>query len=438
MKYNNLQMQRLIIKGEKKLEGSIDVRGSKNAATPIIAATLLTPKTCTLDNVPLVEDVKKMLTIVEELGAEVKFVGKRKVKITAKNIDPKKLDSELVQRMRSSILLIGPLLARFGKVSVPQPGGCVIGSRPINTHINAFLKMGVRVDIEGVKNNGSGKNNVYHFTANGDKLNGREIILDEFSVTATENVMMASCLAKGKTVIKTAAAEPHVQNLADFLRKIGVSVEGDGTSCIQVKGEEKLSGAEHFICHDYIEAGTFIILGLATKSEIEVRNVPVDHLELFLTKMKNFGARLKIKDNTVKVSPTKSMVIPKVQAMPHPGIPTDLQAPLGVLSTQTKGLTLIHDPLYEGRLKYLEELNKMGAETVICDPHRAIISGPTHLHGVMLDPLDLRAGAALLIAGLIAEDTTIIKDISQADRGYEDIDKRLRALGADIRREKAT
>ncbi len=429
-------MKRLIIEGGNPLRGSIDVRGSKNAATPIIAATLLTSEPCVLSNIPLVDDVKKMLFIVESLGAEVVFLNKRTVRITAKNIDPKKLDNELVQKFRSSILFIGPLLARFGKVSVSQPGGCVIGSRPIDTHINAFLKMGVKVEVEGVKRNGSGRNNVYHFRANGEKLNGREIILDEFSVTATENVLMASSLAKGKTVIKTAASEPHVQELASFLRKIGVTVVGDGTSTITVQGKENLGGAEHAICPDYIEAGTFIILAMATKSELEITSVPVAHLELFLSKMKSFGGKIKVKKNSVNISPSKNIVIEKVQAMPHPGIPTDLQAPLGVLATQTKGLTLIHDPLYEGRLKYLEELNKMGAQTVVCDPHRAIIGGPTQLHGVMLDPLDLRAGAALIIAGLIADGTTIIKDISQADRGYEEIDKRLRELGADIKRVK--
>lgn len=415
------------------MEGVIDVRGSKNAATPIIAATTLTPNPCILDNVPLIDDVMKMIEIIRGMGGVIEFIDKRKIRVVTENIDPQRLDFEMVQKMRSSILLVGPLLARFGKVSIPHPGGCVIGSRGLETHINAFVKMGAKVEIEGVKNNGSGKLNVYHFSID-KKLKGREIVLDEFSVTATENILMASSLVEGKTVIKTAATEPHVQDLSIFLRKMGVDIKGDGTNEIEVIGRKDLKEAEHFITYDYIEAGTFILMALATKGNITVVNVPVGQLELFLTRLKSFGAKLNIKKDSVVVSPSKNIVIPKIQTMPHPGIPTDLQAPFGALATQTKGLTLIHDPLYEGRLKYLEELNKMGAEIVICDPHRAIINGPTELHGTVLDPLDLRAGAALIIAGLIADGITIIRDISQADRGYEEIDKRLKDVGANIKR----
>jgi UDP-N-acetylglucosamine 1-carboxyvinyltransferase len=425
--------QKLIIEGRRKLEGVIDVKGSKNAATPIIAATLLTSSPCILDNLPLVEDVKAMLEIIEEMGAEVEYLDKRKVKIVAKNINPSRLSFDLVNRMRSSILLVGPLLARFGYVKIPQPGGCIIGSRSIDTHLNAFRKMGVEIEEFGLKKNGSRTFNVYHLKVK-NRLQGKEIILDEFSVTATENVLMAATLAKGKTIIKIAASEPHVQNLACFLKKMGADIKGEGTSTIEVKGKDFLGGAEHFICYDYVEAGTFILLGLATKGRICVENTPVNDLKLLLTKLKNFGAKLKIEKNKVTTSPGKNLVINKIQTMPYPGIPTDLQAPLGALSTQTEGLTLIHDPLYEGRLKYLEELNKMGAEIVICDPHRAIINGPTRLHGTRLDPLDLRAGAALIIAGLVAEGTTVIKDISQADRGYEEIEKRLSKIGAVIKR----
>ncbi len=427
---------RLIINGKQIMEGAIDVRGSKNAATPIIAGTILASDFCILDNVPLVDDVNKMIELIKTMGGEVSFLGKRKIKINTKNINPEKLDFEMVQRMRSSILLVGPLLARFGKVSIPYPGGCVIGSRGLDTHINAFIKMGAKVIVEKIKNNGSGKLNVYHFSID-KKLRPKEIVLDEFSVTATENVLMASSLIEGKTTIKIAAAEPHVQDLASFLRKMGAEIVGDGTNEITVKGKSKLSGTEHFICYDYIEAGTFILMALATKSSMEILNTPVNHLELFLAKLKSFGAKIKVKEDRVVVSPSKNIIIPKIQTMPHPGIPTDLQAPFGVLATQTKGLTLIHDPLYEGRLKYLEELNKMNAEIVICDPHRAIINGPTELHGAVLDPLDLRAGAALIIAGLVADGITIIRDISQADRGYESLDKRLRKVGADIKRVKS-
>ncbi len=425
--------QKLIIEGKSKLEGVIDVRGSKNAATPIIAATLLTPEPCILDNVPLIQDVKAMLEIVKDMGGKVEYIEERKIKITTKDVDPKNLNFDLVSKMRSSILFIGPLVARFGRIRIPQPGGCVIGSRPVDTHIRALCEMGVEFEEFGLKKNGSRTSNVYHLKAQ-KRIKGKNIVLDEFSVTATENVLMAATLAKGKTVINTAACEPHVKDLALFLKKMGADIKGEGTNTIEVRGKEKLGGAEHFICYDYIEAGTFVLLSLAAKGKVSIENTPVEDLQLFFSKLKKFGAKIKLEKNRVTVSPWKKLFMDKIQTMPHPGIPTDLQAPLGVLSTQSEGLTLIHDPLYEGRLKYLEELNKMGAEIVLCDPHRAIINGPTKLHGVKLDPLDLRAGAALIIAGLIAEGTTIIKDVTQADRGYEEIEKRLSKIGARIKR----
>jgi UDP-N-acetylglucosamine 1-carboxyvinyltransferase len=424
---------KLIIEGKQVLKGTIDVRGSKNAATPIIAATLLTSSPCILENIPLIEDVKKMLEIVKRLGAKVEFIEKRKVKIVAKNINPEKLDFDLVKQLRSSILFVGPLLARFGEIRIPEPGGCVIGSRSIDTHLNAFAKMGVEIEKFELKRDGSKYSNGFSFKAKKNLL-GREVVLDEFSVTATENILMAATLAKGTTTIKIAAAEPHVQDLISFLQKMGAEIKSVGVNSYEIKGKDSLGGAEHFICYDYVEAGTFILLALATKSNICIENTPIEHLELFLNELKSFGAKMKIENNRVTVFPSKTLLMKKVKTMPYPGIPTDLQAPFGVLATQTKGLSLIHDTLYEGRLKYLEELNKMGAEIVVCDPHRAIINGPTKLYGTKLDPMDLRAGAALIIAGLIAEGITIIKDITQADRGYEEIDKRLCNIGAKIKR----
>ncbi len=426
---------KLIIEGKSKVKGTIDVRGSKNAATPIIAATLLTTQPCVLDNLPLVEDVRKMLDIVEQMGAEVDFLEERKVRITAKDIKLENLTFDLVNKMRSSILLVGPLVARFGFVKIPQPGGCVIGSRPIDVHLDALSELGVEIEEFGLKKNGSKSSNTYHFRVN-ERLKGREVVLEEFSVTATENILMAATLAEGKTVINTAACEPHVQDLALFLKKMGADIKGEGTSRIEVKGKEKLSGAEHFISYDYVEAGTFLLMSLASGGNVRIKNAPVSHMKLLLSKLKSSGGKIEEKEDEIIVHPSKELSMEKVQTLPHPGIPTDLQAPLGAFATQTKGLTLVHDPLYEGRLKYLEQLNKMGAEIVVCDPHRAIINGPTRLHGVKLDPLDLRAGAALIIAGLVAEGTTIIRDISQADRGYERIEERLWELGAKVKRVK--
>ncbi len=431
---------RLIIKGGKKISGSIDVRGSKNAATPMIAATLLAEKKpCKITNLPLIADVYKMIRLIESIGAKVEWEGERSILVDATDIDPEKMDQKLVAQMRSSILVMGPLLARFGKLSIRHPGGCLIGARPIDTHLNGLRDLGVEIEIEefGASQTSdtaeTKKAHMYHLKA--DNLKGKEIILDEFSVTGTENMLMAACLADGETTLKIAAAEPHVVNLAQFLNKMGASIEVAGTNTYKIKGKSALKGANQEVIPDYLEAGTFIILGLAAEGKIKINNVPTDHLELTISKLKKFGGNIKeIENNVLEVSGNGTLEIPKIQAMPYPGIPTDLQSPLGVLATKAEGLTLIHDPMYEGRLKYLEELNKMGAEIVMCDPHRAIINGPTELHGTQLDPLDLRSGAALIIAGIIADGTTIIKDVSQADRGYEEIEKRLRKIGVDVKR----
>lgn len=425
--------EKLIIKEGSKVSGSINVRGSKNAAAPIIASTLLSSEPSVLENIPLIDDIKKLLQVIKNMGGEVDFLEERKIKINPENIDPNKLDFNLLTKMRISVLLLGPLLARFKEVKIPYPGGCVIGSRPIDTHINALSELGVEVEELIEESDLPGRQNIYHFKAK-QGLKGKEIILEEFSVTATENIMMAAVLAEGKTVIKTAAAEPHVRHLACFLKKMGADIKGEGTHTIEINGKKELKGGEYKVPYDYIEAGTFILLGLTTKAMISVENTPVEDLDLFLSKLKGFGAKIDIKENEVVVHPSGKVKMSKIQMMPHPGVPTDLQAPLGVFATQTEGLTLVHDPLYEGRLKYLEELNKMGAEIVICDPHRAIINGPTKLYGAKLNPLDLRGGAALIIAGIIAQGTTVINDATQVDRGYEEIDKRLRAVGVDIQR----
>ncbi len=417
----------------------MDVRGSKNAATPMIAATLLAEEGVSkISNLPLIADVYKMISLIESVGAKVEWVGEREITVDATDISPESLDQKLVAQMRSSILVMGPLMARFGKLSIRHPGGCLIGARSIDTHLNGLESLGVKIEVEefgATETHDSGetkKAHIYHLEA--DSLKGGEVVLDEFSVTGTENLLMAASLADGSVVIRIAAAEPHVQNLAVFLNKMGAEIEFLGANSYLVKGKKKLSGADHAVIPDYLEAGTFIIMGLASGGKLRVKNVPVDHLSLVLSKLKKFGGNLRItSESTVEVGGGR-LQIDKIQAMPYPGIPTDLQSPLGVLATQAEGLTLIHDPMYEGRLKYLEELNKMGAEIVMCDPHRAIINGPSKLHGTKLDPLDLRSGAALIIAGIIAEGTTIIKDVSQADRGYEEIDKRLREVGIDIKR----
>jgi UDP-N-acetylglucosamine 1-carboxyvinyltransferase len=417
--------EKFIIQGGKPLRGVIEVRGAKNAAFPIIAATLLTKEECIISNIPLIEDVFRMLEILESTGAKVSWLDKRTVKIRARNISNSKIRKDIVVKLRGSILFFGPLLARLGEIKFPQPGGCLIGARPIDTHLDAFSQLGVKIEKNGqsflLKTKSIPKN--------------RTVVLNEFSVTATENVLLFASLIPGKTVIKIADADYPIQELAKFLKKMGVKIRGAGTHTLTVYGTKKLKGAKHKLMYDPIEAGTLIIMAAATKGNVTIKNAEISFLELPLKKLKDFGVPYEILDkSTVKILPWKFLKIDKIQALPYPGIPTDLQSAFGVLATQAEGSTLIHDPLYEGRLKYLEELNKMGAKIFFADPHRAIIQGPTQLHGQEVGPLDLRGGAALIIAGLIAKGRTVIDNIYQIDRGYERIEERLEKIGADIRR----
>jgi UDP-N-acetylglucosamine 1-carboxyvinyltransferase len=420
--------EKFVIQGGKPLKGIVEVGGAKNAATPIIAATLLTDKECQINNLPLIEDVFRMLEILEQMGADISWPRSRTVKIKCKNINPFKIKPETVKKMRSSVLLIGPLLARFGEVKISQPGGDIIGARPIGIHLDAFRTLGAEISRD---------KDWYYFKAKRG-LKPTKVILKEFSVTATENMLMASSLTPGKTKIDIAATEPHVQDLTRFLKKMGAKIKGGGSHELQVFGKEKLEGVSHSIIYDPVEAGNYIIAAAATRGKVLVKNVNPYYLELVLEKLKDFGLNLKIKEGQkgqVLVEPSKgNLKIDKVQALIYPGIPTDLQSAFGVLATQAEGSTLIHDPLYERRLKYLEELNKMGAEIIVADPHRAIINGPTPLYGREINSYDLRAGASLIIAGLIAQGKTVINDIYQIDRGYERMEEKLQKLGADIKR----
>jgi len=317
------------------------------------------------------------------------------------------------------------LLARFSRVKFPRPGGCIIGARPIDTHLDGFSQLGVKVSFDKKQ----------YALEKGKKQKG-QVILNEFSVTATENLMLFASMLPGKTVIKITDQDYQVQELAKFLNKMGAKIRGAGTHQITIEGVKKLKGVRYKLIYDPIEAGTFIIMAAATKGNVLVKNVETSFLELPLKKLKEFGVPLEISGKSVRVLPWKKLKIDKVQSLPYPGIPSDLQSAFGVLATQAKGSTLIHDPLYEGRLKYLEEINKMGAEIYFADPHRAIINGPTQLQGKDLGPLDLRGGAALIIAGLIAKGKTTINNIYQIDRGYERIEERLQKLGACIKRVK--
>ncbi|MBU6142031.1 UDP-N-acetylglucosamine 1-carboxyvinyltransferase [Patescibacteria group bacterium] len=415
-----------IINGGKPLSGTIAVAGFKNAATPIIAATVLTDRACVLKNVPRITDVMKLLGILRDMGSRQEWLDEHTIRIDNKDLVPQPLESDAVAQIRSSILLIGPFLARFGNVSFVTPGGCKIGSRPIDTHIEAFADLRVRVSYDDA----SGR-----YLMEAPRETGGEAVLKELSVTATENVLMLG--AKYPVAIRLAAIEPHVFDLIGFLERLGVTVHADGMHGFTTTPAAAVPSGqiEYTLMPDPIEAGTFAVLAAATRSSMRIDGVDAGVLEAPLRKLREFGVKFALRDRVLEVDGAHSVLTAtRVQTMPYPGLPTDLQAPFGVLATQAKGSSLIFDTMYEGRLKYITELKKMGADAVLLDPHRAIITGPSALHGAEIESLDLRAGATLIIAALLAEGKTTLGNIEQIDRGYERLDERLQALGADIAR----
>ena len=409
--------------GGKPLRGEISVFGSKNAATPILAATLLTAETSVIHNVPRIEDVFRMLEILESMGVEVTWQNDHSVQITPGKYDVTKLDQSLVKQLRSSILLLGALSAKHNHFILSQPGGCVIGARPVDTHMDALQKLGVTV---------SKTKNGYEIDAT--HRQATKVVLRESSVTATENVLMLASILPGVTTLKLAACEPHVADLCQFLVNLGVEIEGIGTTTLVITGKESLQGTEHTLIPDANEAATFLILGAATKSTLTVVNAREEHLDAVIEKLREFGVEVTVEVNQITVNPGKLEAVTKVDTRVYPGIPTDVQAPFGILATQANGETLIHDPLFEGRFNYVQELEKMGGRAKVLNPHQVVVTGPTTLRGTRIKSYDLRAGAALIIAALCAEGTTIIEEIYQVDRGYERIEERLAAIGANIKR----
>jgi len=402
--------------------------GCKNAATPILAATLLTNEPVILSNVPKIGDVLTMIEILRSLGSEIEWINEHQLKISNKHIALERLDKKLIKKIRSSVLLLGPLLSRFKKVALSRPGGCFIGSRPLDTHFEALKQF--RVNIE------SG-DDLYRFSY--EKLEPAEVILKEFSVTATENVLLLASAIAGKTLLKIAAIEPHVEDLTNFLRKLGVKIDIVSPHTFVIEGIAKFSGAEHRIIPDPIEAGTFLGLALILGGKrILVKNVIPRHLDIVFEKIREMGGQLELEKKDVycnmRVYAPKGLLATKIQTLPYPGFPSDLQNIFGVVLTQAQGTSMIFDTLYEGRLKYLDELNKMGANTVILDPHRALIIGPTPLYGKEITSFDLRTGASLVLAALLAKGETTISNIEQIDRGYEQLEERFKNLGAEIKR----
>lgn len=415
---------KLRIRGGKPLEGEIRVGGMKNAATPIIAATLLIKGPVVLQNVPRLSDVERMLDILRSLGCTAEWTGDNELSIDATRADLASLDAKAVKSMRSSILLMGPLLSRFHEVAIPEPGGCLLGNRPIDDHLNVLSGLGAEVTCE---------EGVYSLKTTG--LVGN-VVMPVFSVTATENAIMAAVLAKGRTEIRVAASEPHVQDLCRFLNAAGAQIAGVGTHVLTVQGVSELrGGVTHAVIPDQIETATFAVIGALTKGELRIVGVEGDHLDMILRVMARAGVRYELHQNVLTMLKPKALAGFKLQTLPYPGFPTDAQAPFGLMATQAVGTSLIHDPMFDGRFGYIGELQKMGANATVCDPHRVIISGPTPLYGTEIRSLDLRAGATLVVAGLIAGGETLIHGAEIVDRGYENLHGRLAAVGADITRE---
>ncbi len=417
---------KFIINGGKHLEGEVAVKGFKNSATPIIAATILNKGKVVLENIPKIGDVLTMLEILKSCGSRQKWLSEDSIEIDNSEFFPEKIDQVLVKKIRSSVLLVGPILARFKKFKLSTPGGCHIGARPLDTHLEAFKELGVIIEFDE-------KNGLYDLSL--EKVKEEMIILREISVTATENLLMFA--ADNNLEIRLAASEPHVVDLCKFLEKLDIGIGGIGTNFLTIKKRNSVESKKvsHKIINDPIEAGTFAVLAAATKSDLIIKGCDPNFLDAPLMKLKDFGVAFSIKNDSLKVNGKASILkSAKIQTLPYPGFPTDLQAPFGVLATQAKGSSLIFDIMYEGRLKYINELKKMGADAVILDPHRAIINGPTVLEGAEIESLDLRAGATLVIAALLAKGKSVLGNIEQIDRGYEKIDERLAKIGADIKR----
>jgi UDP-N-acetylglucosamine 1-carboxyvinyltransferase len=424
-------MEKFVIQGGAPLSGELTVAGNKNAALPILAACLLTEEELVLHRVPRIRDTEAQIAILRQLGVEVEWISDNGVRLCARAVADSSLDEKLSSQIRASFLLAGPLLARFGEASMPPPGGDFIGRRRLDAHLDAFKDLGAKVSGE----------RWIELTAPGG-LRACEIFMDEPSVMGTENALMAAALTPGATRISNAASEPHVQDLARLLSKMGARVDGIGSNVMTVNGRDKLGGAVHQISPDHIEVGSFMALAAATGGEVRIRDAGPADLTMVRRQFRRLGLRSEIEGEDVIVPPGQSLeveadlgdAIPKIEDGPWPAFPADLTSIALALATQAKGEILIFEKMFENRLFFVDKLVAMGARITLCDPHRAIVSGPSRLHGERVESPDIRAGMAMLIAALAADGSSEIGNIRQIDRGYEQIDERLRALGAQIER----
>jgi UDP-N-acetylglucosamine 1-carboxyvinyltransferase len=424
-------MDKFIIHGGKPLTGTMVPSGNKNAALPLMAACLLTEEPIVLHNMPNITDTQTMRRLMESLGVQVRQIDASSYEFLAKDIHPSDLDPDLCRQIRASILLAGPMLARSGELILPPPGGDVIGRRRVDTHILALNKLGALFSY----------NDCFHFSAS--QLKGAEILLDEASVTATENTIMAAVKAEGRTIIRNAASEPHIQQLCQFLNLLGADIKNIGSNTLIIDGVKELHGGEFTIGPDYLEVISFVGAAVVTRGEIRIKDAGVEHLKMIQLVFRRLGVDFDFIGDDVWVGSNQRLVIepdlgnaiPEVSVMPWPSFPTDLMSIAIVIATQSIGSILFHDWMYPSRMFFTDKLVSMGAQIVLCDPHRCIVQGPTRLNGEKLDSPDIRAGIALVLAALSAKGTSVIRNVSQIDRGYESIDQKLAALGADIVRE---
>ena len=413
-------MEQYIIKGGSPLVGEVEIGGAKNAALAILAAAIMTDETVTIDNLPDVNDINVLLEAMEGIGAQIQRVDRHTVKINGSTIGDFSIDYDYIKKIRASYYLLGALLGKYNKAEVALPGGCNIGSRPIDQHLKGFRALGAEVEIEHGK-----------ILAEAETLKGTHLYFDVVSVGATINVMMAAAMADGLTILENVAKEPHVVDVANFLNSMGANIKGAGTDVIKIRGVQKLHKTEYSIIPDQIEAGTFMFAAAATKGDITVLNVIPKHLEATISKLEEMGCQVEEFDDAVRVVANKRLKSTQVKTLPYPGFPTDMQPQIGVTLALSKGTSIITESIFENRFKYLDELARMGA-VIKVEGNSATIEGVEKFSGARVSAPDLRAGAALVIAGLATDGITIVDDIVYIQRGYEQFEKKLQGLGAKI------
>jgi UDP-N-acetylglucosamine 1-carboxyvinyltransferase len=426
-------MEKFIINGGVPLHGEMTPAGNKNAALPLLAATLLSEDPVTLNNVPDIRDVQAMIELLQSLGVSIEKIGPNKLQVHAREVRPADLDPDLCRGIRASILLAGPMAARSGSLRLPPPGGDVIGRRRVDTHILAMQALGARVDYDRA-------NHVFEFEAS--KLQGANILLDQASVTGTENAIMAAVTAKGTTILRNAASEPHIQELCHFLNLLGARIENIGSNTLHIHGVPRLSGGEFTVGPDYLEVVSYIGAAVVTHGSIRIRNAGPQYLDMIAMVFRRLGVTWEVDgedvvvpaDQCLEIEPDLGNAIPEISVMPWPAFPTDLMSIAIVVATQSRGSVLFHDWMYPSRMFFIDKLAGMGAHIVLCDPHRCIVQGPTQLFGEKMESPDIRAGMSLVLAALAGRGISQIRNVGQIDRGYEQVDVKLRSLGAKIER----